>query len=650
MLNLLLEYAEQQDLAAAPGFKRDYVRWLLRFGASGEYVGVTMRDTDDPKKGDLFRLPRLSQPEMKAGGAGTRHFLVDTAAVVVLLGAAEPPDPKLLMKHQYFIGLLRDAAAGVPVLALLADSLTDAQVLQRIHSDLTTRDTPAKATDNVTFYVNGHQPPILTESDAWHDWYADFRTGLSKNTSTRQMISLAGGVPVTPARTHGVVRGLAGVGGIAMGDSLASFKQAAFQHYGLEQSENSAVSAEEAATYRTALDSLIRNRSRSLAGAKVAYWYAGPGATAPSDEDDPVGLYTLPMAPEPSSDTENAEAEEDHTLSPEERAELERQTEAQAGGRVRKLLVAIRKGERPDLVETRFYALSLAANSGRVVVRDWMQGEFTDLAASVLRWVEDLSIVRLDSPQVPDRVPKLETLVTCVLPVCKPGQKYGDWVKPAGKLREPLWRAAVGMKPSQNLDPPPIPEDAISILLPRWRASVLNGEFDEALDGHPLHQGILYARASLIKAHLIRSGVVMEPHLFEDHPEPAYHCGRLLAVLANVQKEALGDVGANVVQRYYARASVAPADAIGPLITLSNRHLDKLEPGLADHLQGQIADVFGKLSEQKLPATLDTVKQSLFAMGFYQQIARMRHERAANAAKKRERDNAAASTSTGGET
>ena len=51
MLNLLLEYAEQQGLAAVPGFKKDYVRWLSRFDADGQYLGVTMRDTDDPKKG-----------------------------------------------------------------------------------------------------------------------------------------------------------------------------------------------------------------------------------------------------------------------------------------------------------------------------------------------------------------------------------------------------------------------------------------------------------------------------------------------------------------------------------------------------------------------------------------------------------------------
>src|SRR5208337_1051016 len=201
----------------------------------------------------------------------------------------------------------------------------------------------------------------------------------------------------------------------------------------------------------------------------------------------------------------------------------------------------------------------------------------------------------------------------------------------AGKLRETLFREAIGYGSRQVLG------EAARMLLPRWQAGIFNGQFNEALDGHPLHRCILYARVSLLKAFLTRQGVPMEPCLFENHPEPAYHCGRLLAVLADLQKTALGDVGAGVVQRYYARASTAPADALGPLINLSNRHLDKIaDKGLADYLQGNIAEIWGKISREYPPKSLDSIGQSLFAMGFYQQIAHMRHERRANAAKKRQ--------------
>ena len=58
-----------------------------------------------------------------------------------------------------------------------------------------------------------------------------------------------------------------------------------------------------------------------------------------------------------------------------------------------------------------------------------------------------------------------------------------------------------------------------------------------------------HARMGLIKAYFVRqlSGKGhMKPYLNPVHPDPAYHCGRLLALLAKLQYSALGDVGAGV--------------------------------------------------------------------------------------------------------
>jgi len=624
MLNLLLDYANEENLAPKPGFKVEPVRWLLRFDQQGRYLGATRRG-DEKSKGDLFRVPRLSQPEMMAGGAGTRHFLCDSAEVLVLLGV-ELPDPKLQQKHNYFVNLLRLASGAVAALKGIADELANDRTLERMRQDLSNRDTPAKPNHNVTIALDGHEPTILVEAEGWHDWYDEFRASLAKEKSARMMRSFATGESVTPAKTHPKIAGLIDVGGHATGASLVSFDKAAFRHFGLAQSENAAVSEEEAAAYATAFNDLIRRRSHLLAGGRVAHWYAGPGGTTPAREDDPV-----PSATGWEEGVEPDEATEPER-SPEQDAEVRRQQVAQATQRVRNLLEAIQKGERPDLVKTRFYAVSLCANGPRVVVRDWMQGEFADLVASVLRWLSDLEITRLEARR--PATPKLESVVTCVLPIRKREQKYLDWVKPVGKLREPLWRAAVGGRASENIARPLIPDDAIGMLLPQWRASILNGEFNAAVLGKAteefrewqLARSRLYARAALLKTFLIRKEIPMEPYLHEEHESDAYHYGRLLAILADLQREALGDVGAGVVQRYYARASTAPADALGPLIRLSNAHLHKLDEGLAFYFQNKIADVFGRIRDPNPRKTLDSVGQSLFAMGFYQQIAHMRHE------------------------
>ena len=115
----------------------------------------------------------------------------------------------------------------------------------------------------------------------------------------------------------------------------------------------------------------------------------------------------------------------------------------------------------------------------------------------------------------------------------------------------------------------------------------------------------------------------MTTYLNPDHPEPAYHCGRLLALLASLQRTALGDVGAGVVQRYYAAASQTPGLLLGRLISNARNHLGKLEPGLSWWYEERFAEVMGRLGDHA-PRILDLEGQGLFALGFYQQLAELR--------------------------
>ena len=112
----------------------------------------------------------------------------------------------------------------------------------------------------------------------------------------------------------------------------------------------------------------------------------------------------------------------------------------------------------------------------------------------------------------------------------------------------------------------------------------------------------------------------MSVYLNKDHPEPAYHCGRLLAMLASLQRAALGDVGAGVVQRYYMAASQTPGLTLGRLVGNAKNHLSKLEGGLAYWFEDRIAEIWSRI-EDNVPKTLDLEKQTLFALGYYQQIA-----------------------------
>ena len=147
---------------------------------------------------------------------------------------------------------------------------------------------------------------------------------------------------------------------------------------------------------------------------------------------------------------------------------------------------------------------------------------------------------------------------------------------------------------------------------------------------------MLHAVVGLLKAFHFRKGDKhMQVHLNHEHPAAEYQCGRLLAVLSALQYSALGDVGAGVVQRFYGAASQTPRTVMGSLVRNSNHHLAKLEGGLRHWYQGNIAEIMARLGDE-FPKTFSLEQQSLFALGYYQQMA---HDHA-NRGSKRSENNA----------
>ncbi|HEX2223012.1 MAG TPA: type I-C CRISPR-associated protein Cas8c/Csd1 [Thermoanaerobaculia bacterium] len=584
MIGSLLDYTRQlaaeEGLTTEPGFAPKAVRWAAVFSADGRFLQATeLGDTGQKKNpGRIFpKCPELLQPEMKRGGAGCRPFLVDSADVVALL-ADDPDDPKLQAKHAYFTGLLRQASEGVPQLAAAAEALADPATLAEIRAQLQRQK--AKPTERMTlaFLDDRSLPRFPVENDAWHDWWRCFRRGLGgegsegggeDQTPSRHKAALAAprlalclgtGEPVEPAPTHPKIAGLADVGGLAMGDALVSFKQESFGSYGLEQSANAPMSEEVASAYRAALNDLLRKYGRALAGAKVVPWFK----TRLAAELNPFSWIL-----------------DDPGLA-----------KADARRRARELLDAIDAGKRPDLAGNRYHVLTLSGAAGRVMIRDWMDGDFPTLLRNAEAWFDDLAIVRRDGDALAPP-PKFLAVV---------GTLARELKEVPLPLQANLFRAAVRRQP--------IPRQAMAQALQRFKLTAIANETFQ------------HAQVGLLKAWLIRQKEhPMDTHLDENHPEPAYHCGRLMAMYAALQYKALGDVGAGVVQRYFASAIATPALVLGRLARNAQFHLDKLDRGLARWHEGRIADTWGKIQAGRLPATLDLRHQSLFALGYYQQIA-----------------------------
>jgi len=406
----------------------------------------------------------------------------------------------------------------------------------------------------------------------WREWRKlDMGGAQPDSTSDAEgnMVCFLTGNKTQPLPTHRKITGLSGVGGLTMGDVMVGFDKAAFSSFGLTQSANAAMSEEAAQKYVDGLNDLIRNHSRKLANTLVVHWFK----------------EQIPAQDDPLEWLNGFESKE--------------QTEGAALAAARRMLDSIRSGERTDLDNNHYYALTLSGAAGRVMVRDWMEGQFEDLVQNIEAWFADLAIATRDG-QGQARDPKFMAVCGALV------RELKDLPAPTAAT---LWKVAVRRLP--------IPQPLMAQALARFRTDLVDK------DQPPFN----HARMGLIKAYFVRLNPggknTMTAYLNPDHPEAAYHCGRLLAVFSNLQRAALGDVGAGVVQRYYAAASQTPGLILGRLASNARNHLGKLEGGLAYWYENKIAEVMGHL-EDAAPRLLDLNGQGLFALGYYQQLAALR--------------------------
>lgn len=599
MLHHLYNYAVREGIILPPGFQSRAIKWLLVFSPDGTFIeAVDLSGGQKKSKGREF--PRVPQaPANWLQGGGRSNFLVESLATVVNWPDDEENRHKIQQKHDFFVALLLQVAQAtpshwaLPEVLPLAQSLQNNEVLTTIQGHLVEKK--AKPTDIATLAITTTKavPRIFVEETSWHNWWQDFLIKIKqpemptgsgprrRKQEIEQMCDFLTGELVQPARTHPKVKGLADIGGLATGDVLIGFDKDAFSSFGLQQSTNAAMSEESATIYVTALNHLIARRCYRVAkpkqgsGVKIGYWYSG----AVPEELDPALDILGELA-----ETTVPNQHESHSSLEVDQAEM----------RARRALRALRDGERPDLGNFHYYAMTLSASSGRVIVRDWMEGNFRELVENVNAWFDDLMIVSRDGKKLVQTFKFADLL----------GATVRELSEVTAPLAAAMWRAALKRMP--------IPFEVVARTLRRIEIDIIEDET-------PRH-----SRFALLKAFTIRCERVpaMTAELNEHETHPAYLCGRIMALLGAIQREALGDVGAGVIQRYYAAASATPALVLGRLIrTAQIAHLPKIqEEGLRYWFENQLAELWTKMRSVP-PRVLTLEEQTLFAMGYYHQMA-----------------------------
>lgn len=269
---------------------------------------------------------------------------------------------------------------------------------------------------------------------------------------------------------------------------------------------------------------------------------------------------------------------------------------------VRMLLDSVRTGTHmPDVDDVDFYAAALGASGGRTAIRDWIDTTVGSARRQLASWFQRQRLVgHVGQDPAPLGVRAL-ALAT---------------VREAKDLAPTVPRALLRCA----LTGAPLPSQLLYEAVRRNRAE----------------QAVTRPRAALIKLVLLSQNPTRDRkedfmvELAHENPDPAYRCGRLLAVLEAVQRQALPTAKATIVDRFYGTASSAPASVFGRLLRGGQPHLAKLErdrPGAYHALQARLEEILAELPS--FPRTLTLEQQGVFSLGYY-------HQRAFDRAKRKE--------------
>lgn len=575
ILQALTAYYEQlvrQGKLSAPGWDDSFkVSYELRLNDAGQLVSVLdlRTETKMGKKTVLApRAMRVPAHEKRSSGIAA-NFLCDNSTY--LLGADEKGKPErsadcfkacAKLHHTILDGV--DSPAARALLAYF-DSWDPAQaaahpLLAEQWKEITGNANLIfgyEAADHSHSFVND-DPAI---QNAWQTHYND----RSADSDMGQCLITGKYAPIE--RTHPNISGVPGAQ--SSGAALVSFNAPAFCSYGHEQGDNAPVSKYAAFAYTTALNRLLadRNHCKHVGDTTILRW---------AENAEPV--YQDAMSMFLFGADEAAGIQESDV-----QAALKRLSAGQT-------VPFLEKELSPD---QHFYLLGLAPNAARLSVRFFLRDTFGSFAQNLQKHAEEMEIDCSEKE-------KFRTLPIWAVVNETTRTVPGQPAKPSPQLAGDLLRAVLTGG--------------------RYPATLLNGVTLRIR----AEQTVTRGRAAVIKAYYLRNyptelnKEVYTVSLNETTNVP-YLLGRLFSVLEAVQKAANPGINTTIKDRYFNAACATPGMSFPTLLRLSQKHLRKLNDGLATHYDKQITELMAQLPESGFPARLSLPDQGKFTIGYYHQ-------------------------------
>lgn len=565
ILQALTQYYEELLAAGKitrPGWAKAKVSFALDLDDAGQVRQLLhlQREVQRGKKTALVpqELDMPSPVKRTAGVAA--NFLCDNSSY--LLGADDKGKPARSLEcfsaaRALHLSLLKDAASpAAQAVVRFFETWDPAQAAE--HPALREDWADLMKGGNLTFWYR--DAPAAADPAVSAAWQRQYESG---GEDAEDALCLVTGQHTTLARLHPSIKGV--VGAQSSGASLVAFNAPAFCSYEHEQGANAPTGEYAAFAYATALNTLLADRDHvcRVGDTTILFWAANAEAAYQD-----FMMYSL---------------FNDHY----------------SEGDILSTLHSLAKGESVDWDQarldpaTRFYVLGLAPNAARLSVRFFWQNNFGTLARNIARHYERLDIVRPSFDKFP------------TLPIWR-------------LVQETVRRPAPGASPAD-----PSPRLAGDLLL-----AVLNDALYPAtlLDGVSLRiraeHDVTRGKAAILKAYYLRNSSdqnmkeVMTVELNEQSAYLPYVLGRLFAVLEAVQQSANPGINTTIKDRYFNSASATPASVFPLLLNLAQKHLAKLDGGLATYYDKKITELNSRIT-CTLPARMSLPEQSAFQIGYY---------------------------------
>ncbi|MGO8736898.1 MAG: type I-C CRISPR-associated protein Cas8c/Csd1 [Terriglobia bacterium] len=595
ILQALHRLAEREGLIDDLDFEPKPVAWLVRVSKEGELLGIRGTHYTLPAEGKkkpkqiakTFWIPR--RPTGKSGTKAPSGFLVENAKYVFGLPTKDKSFSTDEGKEK--CGWFRELVARCAGETNDEASRAIVRFLDDVAQGRTAVNLPddCRSNDLFAFQFAPDIDLLVHERPKVREYWKRLRRH-SGGDSALERHCLVTGDRVREVGLFELIKKVPG--GTTSGVGLVSFNKGAFESYGWSGNDNAPISRDAAESCATAINRLL-----------------DPGYPDPHQHGQALPQRNLRLSADTVVCYWSARKSGDEFTSAfggllEARPEI-----------VKQLYQSIWRGRLPEIVdESAFYALTLSGTQGRAIVRDWFESTVASVARHLATHFKDLTIVRnTPKPREHDLPPQFAMSV-----LLKSLAPQGD----SDRIPTPL----IGELIEAALHGTPYPFSLLQRAVERTRSEIGNNDWTD-LDRRD-------ARAALIKAVLNRRRRFfpetthykeVQPNMDPTNLSEGYALGRLMAVLERIQQEAIGDVNASVVDRYFSGASATPKTVFVRLLKNARHHVtkakdDDAKAGFIFRLDKLIDELASRFDPKRngFPSHLDLDQQGLFVLGYHQ--------------------------------